>query len=115
MGYYTDYTLEVKHFQKRSTPIPEELVNVLTGVSEDGFTDLGFSQIDDNNYYCYDKWYEWEEDMREISKDFPDFLFTLHGDGERSDDFWVAYFLCGKMQHSKAKIVYDEFKKGALC
>lgn len=55
------------------------------------------------------KWYEHEEAMKELSKVIPNALFVLRGECEESGDIWNKYFLDGKMQACKAKIVYDEF------
>lgn len=37
-------------------------------------------------------WYDWDSDMRELSKEFPDILFMLHCDGMSLDDTWDAGF-----------------------
>lgn len=54
------------------------------------------------------KWYEWKEDMIKLSKQFPEVCFKLHGEGEENGDIWDAYFLKGKSQVKKAKIILDE-------
>ena len=55
------------------------------------------------------KWYEWETDMKTISKMYPGVLFTLEGEGEESGDLWQAYFKDGKVQVSRARIEFDAF------
>lgn len=60
------------------------------------------------------KWYEWEADIRRLSKQFPDVLFTLSGEGEESGDIWKAYFLGGKMHKEKAVIQVPPFDKKKL-
>ncbi len=54
----------------------------------------------DENGDSYDtcKWYEHEDDMRQMSKAIPDVLFHLSGEGEESGDIWDAWFLNGKGQ-----------------
>ncbi len=54
------------------------------------------------------KWYEWEADMKALSLKFPSVCFKLHGEGEEPGDIWDAYFLKGKSQVKKAKIIIDE-------
>lgn len=54
------------------------------------------------------KWYEHDTDMIEMSKDFPNVLFKLHGEGEEVGDIWDSYYLNGKSQDHKAKIMIDE-------
>lgn len=46
--------------------------------------------------------------MKRISRQFPQFFFTLYGSGEEDDDRWVAYFLGGASQHEYAEINYKE-------
>jgi hypothetical protein len=60
------------------------------------------------------KWYEWEEDMRKLSKKFPGAIFTLDGDGENDDDVWKAYFYNGKMQKTMAEFRFEEFDMDKL-
>ena len=42
------------------------------------------------------KWYDYEQDMKALSKQYPEFYFWLRGDGEERDDLWVACFHNGK-------------------
>ncbi len=58
-------------------------------------------------YNCC-KWYSYQEDMIAFSKQFKDVVFKVHGEGEESGDIWDAYFLNGKSQVHKAKILIDE-------
>ncbi len=60
------------------------------------------------------KWYEHEKEMREFSKKYPEVVFTLHGEGEATDDLWIKYFKNGKMQTSKARIEYDSYDESLL-
>jgi len=98
MGYYTVYSL--------STDPPsydishEEQISELAGYIS-----------------CFDdtiKWYNWERDIREYSKRYPEVLFTLSGEGEEPDDLWQAYFKDGKMQHCQAVITYPPFDEEEL-
>lgn len=60
------------------------------------------------------KWYDNENDMLLLSKEFPDVLFKLHGEGENNEDIWNKYFMNGKMQYCPAKITYEPFNKNKL-
>jgi hypothetical protein len=60
------------------------------------------------------KWYTWEADMRKISKQFPNTIFLIEGEGEDSGDIWKAYFLNGKMQKAEAKITFEPFDEQKL-
>ena len=59
-------------------------------------------------------WYSHEDNIKAISLEFPDVLFTLHGEGEEFGDIWNKYFLNGKMQMAKAEIIIPEFDKDKL-
>lgn len=60
------------------------------------------------------KWYNNEEDMRLLSKEFPDILFKLHGKGEDNEDIWDKYFMDGKMQYCPVKMMFEPFDKNKL-
>ena len=60
------------------------------------------------------KWYDHEDSMRAISEAFHNVLFTLHGEGEEAGDIWDKYFLNGKMQACKAKVVIEPFDEKQL-
>lgn len=116
MGYMTNYSLEWSGVKPSTKPcqhcdgtgkiavgdaIQEYVDN--EAVLYSGTVTLA-SVLDDS---C--KWYEHEDDMKRISKEFPEVLFTLHGNGEESGDIWVKYFKNGKMQTSKAEIKLAAF------
>lgn len=56
------------------------------------------------------KWYEHETDMMKFSQTFPEYIFSLEGNGEDSGDIWKKWFYKGKMQGGKAKIVFPEME-----
>jgi hypothetical protein len=60
------------------------------------------------------KWYDHEKEMRAFSKQFPNVLFTLEGQGEEAGDLWQKYFLNGKMQTAKAVISFEMFDPAKL-
>lgn len=53
------------------------------------------------------KWYNHEDELKNFSKKYPAYVFTLKGEGEESGDIWVKYFLNGKQQTANAKIIFD--------
>ena len=53
------------------------------------------------------KWYDWENDMYKLSKEFPTIVFTLYGEGEDHDDTCRAFFKNGTVVFQKARIYYD--------
>jgi hypothetical protein len=113
MGYYTDHTItlkqgEVAHDKK------EEIRKALDEIS-DGYNFENNSDGGELEITLWDaKWYSHEEDMRELSKKYPDLVFQIKGEGEESGDLWIEYYKNGKMQEAPAKIVYDDFDETKL-
>lgn len=77
----------------------------------------------DEAMYCLDddgggresgRWYDSRQDIKNFSKKYPQWLFTLRGEGTESADIWVSYCLNGKEQYSKARIVIDDFDSTKL-
>ena len=52
--------------------------------------------------------------MRDLSKEFPDVVFKLHGEGEDNEDIWDKYFMNGKMQSCPAQMTLPPFEKEKL-
>jgi hypothetical protein len=52
--------------------------------------------------------------MNEISKEYPNVIFELSGEGEESGDVWKNYYMNGKVQKCQARIVFDEFDENEL-
>ena len=103
MGDFTDYTLHVNDASE-----VEKLA-----ISKWSEEHIGLMNDWGDGWWCNAKWYEHDEDMKELSLLFPHLLFDLYGDGEDSDDMWHTYYKGGKMQHCPAEItfpVYDESK-----
>jgi hypothetical protein len=82
-----------------------------------------FLRANEETFYAFDefgegtdryKWYEWQEDMETLSKQFPSVVFTLRGEGEESGDIWVAYFKDGKTALHHAEITFPEFDESNL-
>lgn len=68
-----------------------------------------------NSCILYDsmKWYEYYDDMKNMSQNFPEVIFHLEGDGEDPDDLWVADFMNGVGQIRNATI--PPFEKEYFC
>lgn len=56
------------------------------------------------------KWYEWEDDLKKWSLEFPHVRFQMNGEGEESGDIWVAYAKAGRVQQEKAVITFAPCK-----
>lgn len=132
MGYYTNFTLtyeipkETKsdldkfHEQlkkkkitvpdgvlvKEKTSIEDELCKYMDSDNSSSYGPINIF-IGGNASEC--KWYNYDDDMRAMSKRFPTVLFTLQGEGEESDDLWIRYYRGGKCQVCLGMITYDDF------
>lgn len=57
-----------------------------------------------NGYLGEMRWYEYERDMKEISRECPGVLFHLRGRGERLEDIWDLFAEGGRIQKHMAVI-----------
>lgn len=120
MGYNINFELKIQRF----IPEPESRKDFrISKLSEEEFNDIcdaledmniwdNVGDIYDDGWWfasMYGGWRQWENDMLELSKKFPKFLFTLFGEGEDAYDLWCAYFVNGAVQNAPAKITYDAF------
>lgn len=97
MGYYTYFTMEIE--TKNRVAVSEQITNKVA----DRLKDLiGIERLDgvhDGHMDIGDlKWYNSEDDMYRISKEFPNLVFHLHGDGEESGDIWERHWHDGLVQ-----------------
>lgn len=119
MGYYTKFELDIKGAGERwVTGVDENGIKtrVNIGVDHDEITRelltlAGYDSLFDDDTH---KWYEHDNNMREISRKYPDILFVLSGEGEESGDLWRCYYKAGKAQRSIASIIYEEFDHSKL-
>lgn len=100
MGYYTNYVIELSDYD-----LIDDIVNRLSEIS-------GYNWDSSLIEFC--KWYDSEHDMCTLSKEFPDVIFTVYGDGESSDDIWCQYWKNGAMQNANRRIIYDEYDENKL-
>lgn len=95
MGYYTRYSLET---DANDATVEDA---ILTRIKE--LSGYNYGPFEDE---C--KWYSFDKDMIAVSKEFPDVLFTLYGEGEESGDVWKAQYKNGLTASVKANLVYPE-------
>lgn len=105
MGYETRFTGAVHGPKPIYDKFREDAERGDTKFGSYGF-DLDFWFYSDN--YDQMKWYDWQKDCEELSKDYPNLLFSLEGEGEDNDDIWKAWFRNGKSVVVRAKIVFEE-------
>ena len=92
MGYYTTYDISNNS---------QEVIDRIHEVSE---------------YSCLQgvKWYDHERDCLQISKEFPDQVISVEGEGEESGDIWKAYYKNGKSFRADAIITFEDFNESKL-
>jgi hypothetical protein len=101
MGYYTTYKWSMQ-------PESQEVRDWLSAkqTEEESFA---YGIAPDGELGDETKWYDHDVDMKEMSRQFPDILFTLEGEGEEAADLWKKFYKNGKQQTAKAKISFDQF------
>ena len=101
MGYYTQHTMSLENATSEQE---EAIIDRLREMEIIG-------EVLDEDLSCYQesKWYDEEEDMKELSKEFPDVHFTVHGEGEENGDIWDHHYLGGKIQRCGAEIIIPPF------
>lgn len=106
MGYYTTF--------RGSVSGPVSSMAKLNAAIEAGskFSPYEFELSDWCDDYINDgqeaKWYSYDEDCTQLSRDFPNVLFVLEGSGEESGDVWKAWYRNGKTARVKATLVFEE-------
>lgn len=117
MGYYTRFKVDFKrvsdydpHAPFVPADIPEAYVPALNSLVDGGF------KVFNSDGWSSDtlKWYDWERDMLNASRQMPGVLMTLTGSGEEDGDIWRAYFLDGKVQSERPEIKFDPFDPAKL-
>lgn len=88
---YANFSLEIEK-PEGSKFSKEEVILVLRNRS-----DGASSAIDEDGVCAWRTyWNDYENDLREITEVFPDYLITLSAEGQEHNDSWVAFFKNGK-------------------
>ena len=111
MGYYTYYNLQIKGVETE-----ERFLELSRALEQMGLIKYVFDigNYDNNRkeatFYSYEsvKWYEYNDDMKNLSLIFPSFTFCLEGQGEEYDDIWRAYYKYGEDEFCPARIIFEE-------
>lgn len=80
MGYYTTYELSAE-----DSSVQEDVERRAREIS-------GYSSLEDS---C--KWYDHDEHMLALSKEFPTITLRLDGEGEETGDVWAKWYRNGEM------------------
>jgi hypothetical protein len=111
MSYRTWHTLGFfKEDAKTEVDNKLEIVKALREFAPDveDFLDEDGSTNDE------DSWPGMDEEMREFSKQWPDVVFYIHGEGEEDPDLWDAYYKNGQAQYCPAVITYPDYCESEL-
>ena len=105
MGYCTYFTITSKPIFKgeKLDKLCEELEEISGG--------YGFEEYSQGTFGPGDsiKWYSIHDDMLKLSRQYPQHLFIVDGDGEESGDIWRCFFKNGKKdEHTPEIILPDE-------
>ena len=112
MGYRTDYYLEALPITEAEfARIDAALLTRNRCFSKDDCSiDSGTAAWHDDD----DIWYQYEEDMLSLSREFPKVKFLLVGCSELPNDQWRQIFINGKTQRCEGTIVFLPFKEHKL-
>ncbi len=135
MGYYTSYkasfivkpssnrVLELKKLKKEAEllngdikafalkSINDELNEILR--MEDA-ENLISKEVGRKVFNYPNSQWDYDTDMIQISKLYPDAIFKLEGKGEDNGDMWINYYKNGLVQECPARIVFDDFDESKL-
>lgn len=104
MGYYTHYELSIEG---------EDALSLIELFREE-YEDAAYALEEDGSCRESIKWYDAEKHLCEFSKNFPNVLFTLYGEGKEAGDIWKLYVRNGKSQLAKAKLTIADFDPSLL-
>ena len=107
MGYYTLYNLDAYEHGTRVTEEREEEICAFARECSEITEYMDIIHFDELSYDSM-KWYSHDEDILELSKNFPSVIFELSGEGEDRDDNWISYYHNGEMETLHGHIVYDQ-------
>ena len=101
---------QINEFQRKLSLNDKDIIHILR--SENTHARHALCVKGETNNNC--SWYDAKEDIKCFSLRYPEWLFTLSGEGEESADIWSAYILNGKMQLEIAKWTLEPFDKNKL-
>lgn len=106
MGYPTAHTISVYGTDDQA------MRKIIDKMKELGI--IGYAVNEDLECESPVNWFSEEEDMLELSREFPDVRFEVHGEGDNQGDIWEDHFLNGMTYRSHAEITIPEFNPELL-
>ena len=109
MGYRTKHAIRIiNKYNTRSNL--KKLNRVIKLVSEYSFDIKGATLVDFSSLdSCGFKWYEYENDMRIVSKLLPKLEIEICGKGERPGDEWCYIFKNGNVDDGGDVFIEEEY------
>ncbi len=107
MGYYSYYSFWEESIPGDYDPLSKEVMDFISENDID-YCDLSFA-ISDRS-----KFYDCNEVMKKLSKNFPNKLFKVYREGEGSSDMEESYYKDGKMASYEVEIRFQEFNPSDL-
>lgn len=113
MGYRTYFNLWVLDKDGLDTLTDDEQNSIIKVLREDS-EGAGYALEEDGSANGDCTWYDYAEEMKEFSTQYPDNVFKMYGVGEENDDIWYSYFKNGKQQWCPAVITFDAYDEEKL-
>lgn len=123
MGYYTNFSIDIRTAITRAeakditAAINRAICPTIENEDDWLFSLDDYSGIEDDEKATWElipydemKWYDCEEDMKEIAKEYPAIEFRVEGSGEDKDDWWVALFKGDRFQIKYVEPPIDEWE-----
>jgi hypothetical protein len=88
MGYYAHYSIKIYPSDKHNIRVISKAVNDTADIRV---------LYGNGTSYSSTKWYNWEDDMISVSKDFPNIIISLFVKGEETEDLARYDFCNGEM------------------
>ena len=121
MGYYTHYSLTAHTnfdgvlYNSFNIPLETEKevmkklceVSMIWDETQVDEWDDPFDMISDDTY----KWYDYESDMLNLSRMFPNLWFVLEGHGEEWDDIWRSLYHNGEYEFQCIDMQFPDFNR----
>lgn len=117
MGYCTSFDFEIRTLmtRERAEQIANRLNKLIGWEAFEVFVLSDSIPMDEmREHWAIDvsseTWYDWEVDMDILAEEFPDVEFYLEGNGENSDDWWIALFKGKRKQIKYCTPPIDEWE-----
>lgn len=104
MGYETRFFLD---WSGATDAAQEEAIRQFVRTSDGARYCLG---EDAKSHADSGKWYNWKNDLKKWSLEFPHIRFQMNGEGAESGDIWVAYAKGGAIQYEQARLTFAPCK-----